>query len=143
MTSTVAANRPALAAARAFYCEALGGRRIRRPTLCDDRGVLCFRVGTHLVTTGPAAKGRRITLVVDDAVAIAERCWDAGFTVRIRDSTDATTIAVIDPFALELALLTPSPRSHPASVDDSGSTRFSPHRARRVMIRTRRMRRRL
>ena len=50
----------------------------------------------------------RITLVVDDAVAIAARCWDAGFTVRVRESADATTIAVVDPFDLELELVSAS-----------------------------------
>jgi hypothetical protein len=42
---------------------------------------------------------------VDDALAIAERCWDAGFEVRVRGPADAGTIVVIDPFDIELEVI--------------------------------------
>jgi hypothetical protein len=102
------AIRPAHAAARAFYCDALGGRQIGRRAIGDANESLSFRVGGELVTTGPVVKRERRRLVVDDAVAIAARCWDAGFTVRVRGSAAATTIAVVDPFDLELELVSGS-----------------------------------
>ena len=95
------ADQSALAAARAFYCDALGGRQMRRMQLGDGTSMFKFLVGEELVTTGPAAADARVTLVVDDALAIAERCWDAGFTVRVRGSE----IVVVDPFEHELELI--------------------------------------
>ena len=105
MTGAITTTRSALAGARAFYCDALGGRQMHHTTLGDDGSVFCFRVGGELVVTGPAVTNDRITLVVDDAVAIAEQCWDAGFAVHVRGTADATTLAVIDPFGLELELV--------------------------------------
>lgn len=105
MSDIVAANETAVAAARAFYCDVLRGRHIRRARLDDDSDLLFFCIGDELITTGPAATKDRIALVVADAIAIAERCWDAGFTVHVRESAGVTTIAVIDPFELELELI--------------------------------------
>ena len=94
-----------LAKARAFYCDALGGRQLPRMRAGDGDSMLKFRVGGELVTTGPGAAEDRITLVVDDAAALAERCWDLGFEVRVREPVDTTTIVVIDPFGLELEVI--------------------------------------
>ena len=47
----------------------------------------------------------RVTLVVDDALAIAERCWDAGLEVRVPDGADETTIVVIDPSGREVEVI--------------------------------------
>ena len=47
----------------------------------------------------------RVTLVVDDALAFAERWWDAGFEVRIREGAGEPTIVVIDPFGRELEVI--------------------------------------
>jgi hypothetical protein len=110
--SRIGADRSALAAARAFYCDALGGRQMRRMQLGDGSSMFRFLIGEELVTTGPGVADDRVTLVVDDALAIAERCWDAGFEVRVRGSADATTIVVIDPFDRELEVIsatTPAP----------------------------------
>jgi catechol 2,3-dioxygenase-like lactoylglutathione lyase family enzyme len=101
----IAADASALAAARAFYCDALGGRPVRHVRLGDGSSVLTFLVGGDLVTTGRGAANDRVTLVVDDVVAIAERCWDAGFEVRVGGSADAESIVVIDPFDLELEVI--------------------------------------
>jgi extradiol dioxygenase family protein len=100
--SSIGAGRSALAAARAFYCDVLGGQQMRRLQLGDGSSLLSFLVGEALVITGPGVVDDRVTLVVDDALAIAERCWDAGFEVRVRGTADATTIVVIDPFDREL-----------------------------------------
>jgi hypothetical protein len=47
----------------------------------------------------------RVTLIVDDALAIAERCWDAGLEVRVPDGADETTVVVIDAFGRELEVI--------------------------------------
>jgi len=104
-TGNTGASRSALAAARAFYCDALGGRQMRRIQLGDGSSLFRFLVGEELVITGPGVADDRVTLVVDDALAIAERCWDAGFEVRVRGFADATTIVVIDPFDRELEVV--------------------------------------
>ena len=96
---------PSTIAARAFYCDALGGRQMRGASPWDSSSILMFLVGGALVTTGPGAADDRVTLVVDDAEAIAERCWDAGFEVRVRGSADARTIVLIDPFDRELEVI--------------------------------------
>jgi hypothetical protein len=62
-------------------------------------------VGHDLVTAGPGAAEKRIALVVDDAIASAARCWDAGFEVRVHGAGDAMTIVVIDSFDLEVELI--------------------------------------
>jgi catechol 2,3-dioxygenase-like lactoylglutathione lyase family enzyme len=101
-----AAGRSALAAARAFYCEILGGRQMHRTTLGESSSMLSFLVGKDLVTTGPRVADDRVTLVVDDAIAIAERCWNAGFEIHV--SADTGTIVVIDPFDLEVEVISTS-----------------------------------
>ena len=104
-TRNIGAGRSAIAAARAFYCDALGGRQMRRLELADGSSLFRFLVGQELVTTGPGVADDRVTLVVDDALAVAERCWDAGFEVRVHGGADATTIVVIDPFDRELEVI--------------------------------------
>jgi hypothetical protein len=64
-----------------------------------------FLVEGNVVTTGPGAAHNRVTLVVNDALAIAERCWDAGFKVLVRAAGNARSIVVVDPFGLELELI--------------------------------------
>lgn len=114
-----AATGSTLAAARAFYCDALGGRQTGGKRLGDGSSVLMFLVGVGLVTTGPGAANDRLMLVVDDVVAIAERCWDAGFEVRVGGSPDTRSIVVIDPFDLELELI--SSDAFPRPVPSSGA----------------------
>jgi catechol 2,3-dioxygenase-like lactoylglutathione lyase family enzyme len=94
-----------LAAARHFYCHALGGRQVRRVTRGDGSSMLRFLVSGELLTTGPSAANDRVTLIVDDVMRIAERCWDAGFEVRVGAADDDGSIVVIDPFDLELELI--------------------------------------
>jgi catechol 2,3-dioxygenase-like lactoylglutathione lyase family enzyme len=113
-----AAGGSTLAKARAFYCDALGGRQLRRMRSGNGGGMLRFRVGGELVTTGPGVAEDRITLVADDAAALAERCWDLGFEVRVREPEDITTIVVIDPFGLELEVISSgSHRSRAAAAE--------------------------
>jgi hypothetical protein len=53
---------------------------------------------------GSAVKDR-VKLVVEDVDAIAERCWDSGLTVRVCGPANASTIVVIDPFGVEMELI--------------------------------------
>ena len=47
-----------------------------------------------------------VALVVDDPVAVAARCWDVGFTVRVHDGPDgALSLFVADPFGQVIALV--------------------------------------
>ena len=105
-TGIGAAGRSPLAAARAFYCDILGGRQMHRTTLGESTSMLRFVVGKDLVTTGTRAADDRVTLVVDDAIAIAERCWNAGFEIHV--SADTGTIVVVDPFDLEVEIISSS-----------------------------------
>lgn len=107
--SRIGTGRSALAAARAFYCDALGGRQMRRIELADGSSLFRFLVGSELVTAGPAVADHRVTLIVEDALTIAERCWDTGFEVRVRESAGETTIVVIDPFERELEVRSSTP----------------------------------
>ena len=81
------------------------GRCVSRTRLADGSAVLSFLVGEDLVTTSVAVENDRVTLVVDDALAIAERCWDAGFVVRVDGVADDRPIVVIDPFGLEVEVI--------------------------------------
>ena len=68
----------------------------------------------------------RVILVVDDAPAIAEWCWDAGFEIHVRGSGDASTYVVIDPFGHEVELI--SRGSH--HVPNENARRTSPSTSR-------------
>jgi hypothetical protein len=51
-------------------------------------------------------------LRVDSPAALAERCWDAGYHVRLRGD-DSDDLIVLDPFGRELVL---TPRASAASL---------------------------
>jgi len=72
------------AAAWKFYCQVLGGRHVWPLGVA---GSLWFEVGNALVETGPQFRNARARMafaaeVVED---VAARCWDAGFTVLVRE----------------------------------------------------------
>jgi hypothetical protein len=46
----------------------------------------------------------RVRLFVDDAAALAERCWDAGFTVRAGGSSDGGIVVMVAPLDLEVEI---------------------------------------
>ena len=93
-----------LTAARAFYGRALRGRRVRP----DIPGTApAFIVGDTIVEMRPdlGAAAPTILLLVEDPDALAQRCWDAGFTVRVgQDVTGRAPVSVIDPFGRRLDL---------------------------------------
>ena len=91
-------------AARSFYEGVLGGRQV---WLTGPRAAprkLWFLVGHTLIQVSPAAAAAVLELSVDSPAAIAERCWDAGYTVRFR-ADDTPDFIVIDPFGREIVLI--------------------------------------
>ena len=94
-------------AARAFYCDALRGRQVWPTEDVVGGGSLWFLVGLTLVEAGPDVRltATPIALEVDDPTDMAERCWDAGFSVSVwRDAADRTALSVIDPFGRRVDL---------------------------------------
>jgi len=96
-----------LAAATRFYTGPLGGRRVHQSGRRTDGVRLWFRIDDVLIETGPSFHGGPpVLLHVDDPLAVAERCWDAGFTVRLLDPPfGRATISVMDPFGRQLTLV--------------------------------------
>lgn len=96
-----------LAVAHAFYCETLNGRRVWRGGQRCPSSQLCFRLAGTVIVTGPTRRRARVELAIhpDVAEALAERCWDRGFTVRARRLDDGRSrLTLIDPFGLEITL---------------------------------------
>ena len=94
-------------AARAFYCDALEGQQVWRVGGMGRRGTLSFLVAGALIEVGGAALGRGapVVLDVDDPDELAQRCWDAGFTVRMhQDPTGRAPVSVFDPFGRRIDL---------------------------------------
>lgn len=90
-------------AARTFYEGVLGGRQVWPTGPRAATRKLWFLVGHTLVQVSLAPAADALELSVDSPAAIAERCWDAGYTVRLRaDGTD--DFIVIDPFGREVVL---------------------------------------
>ena len=95
------------AAASTFYTGLLRGRRVRPAGRRTDGARLWFRIEEVLVETGPGAHGGApVLLHVDDPLEVAERCWDAGFTVRLLDPPFGDAIvSVTDPFGQQVHLV--------------------------------------
>ena len=98
-----------VAAARSFYVDALGGRQVWRTGRAEVPESLWFLVGGTLVEVGAdagAAVPAAIALEVDSPDDVAERCWDAGFTVRLRhDGIRPAEVSVVDPFGRRIDLI--------------------------------------
>ena len=97
-----------IAAARAFYGDALRGRQLRLPARRGTTTGLWFLIGGNIVEvrTANGAAAAPIAIDVDDPDLLAQRCWDAGFTVRVReDETGRAPVSVIDPFGRRLDLM--------------------------------------
>jgi hypothetical protein len=70
-------------------------------------GSLWFLIGGTLVevSADPGAIRTAITLAVDAPYDVAERCWDAGFTVRLRhNGPRPADVSVVDPFGRRIDL---------------------------------------
>lgn len=103
-----------LAAANTFYTDLLRGRMEHQARRRTDGARLWFRIDDVLVETGPDCHdGAPVLLPVDDPLAVAERCWDAGFTVRLLDPPFGNaTVSVTDPFGRQVNLV-PADREDP------------------------------
>ena len=95
------------AVAESFYCDVLRGRQVWPSERTAD-GALWFQIGNDLVAVRPDREAVAIParLVVDDPTAMAERCWDAGYVVQVREAASGeVTFVVTDPFGRRLILL--------------------------------------
>ena len=93
------------AAARSFYEELLGGRQVWPTDHGERRDVLCFLIEQQLIVVCPARRTLHepLQLLVAAPNAIAERCWDAGFTVRVDGDREDGVLHVVDPFGRSIA----------------------------------------
>lgn len=89
--------------AREFYERVLGGRQVWPTGPRAAARKLWFLVGSTLfpVSLQPAADV--VEVGVDSPAAIAERCWDAGYTVRLR-ADDTDDLVLVDPFGRQIIL---------------------------------------
>ena len=95
------------AVAKSFYCDVLQGRQVWPSERTAD-SALWFQIGNDLVAVRPDREAIAIParLVVDDPTEMAERCWDAGFAVQVREAASGeVTFVVTDPFGRRLVLL--------------------------------------
>ena len=90
--------------ARAFYCDVLHGRQVWDS---ERIGSLSFIVaGTRIdVSPGAAGDSEPVVLSVDNPDGLAERCWDAGYSVRVDHDATGVTMSVIDPFGRRIELV--------------------------------------
>ncbi len=104
-----ARTRDSLELARTFYCDTLRGRQVwDTDGAGSSGGALSFIVsGTRIdVSTNIPAADTPVVLTVSDPHAVAERCWDAGYSVRVSHETEpAATVSVIDPFGRRIDLV--------------------------------------
>ena len=97
----------AATAARSFYVDALRGRQVWETMRAERDGSMRFLLGGRLVevSTEGASDVPPLVLYVDDPYEVAERCWDAGFSVRVReDVPDGVPVSVVDPFGRRIDL---------------------------------------
>ena len=93
--------------ARWFYCDLLGGRPVWPKEPPGAPGTLWFLVGETLVEV---SQNRRraagpLEVAVDAPLDLAERCWDAGYSVRPHADDREERVSVIDPFGRTITLV--------------------------------------
>jgi hypothetical protein len=95
-------------AAWKFYCTVLDGRQVWPLGVARDNGRLWFEVGNALIETGPQFCNARACMAIAAEVVedVAARCWDAGFSVLVRERRRGPpSFALIDPFGRQLDLV--------------------------------------
>ena len=107
-------------AARAFYRDTLCGYEVWRTEDGEARRGLSFIVGETLFDVSADVDGDApdLVLYVDDPGTLAERCWDAGYGVRVHDdAAGRARLSVMDPFGRRVELLArpDRPASRPAA----------------------------
>jgi hypothetical protein len=91
--------------ARAFYCDVLGGRQVW-DSECSSTLSFIVENARIDVSTSVAGGSEPVALTVSNPEHLAERCWDAGYSVRVdHDATGDATMSVIDPFGRRLELV--------------------------------------
>ena len=90
-------------AAREFYEGVLGARQVWPTGPRAAARKLWFLVGSSLLPVALTPVAEVVELCVDSPAAIAERCWDAGYSVRLR-ADDSDDFIVIDPFGRQILL---------------------------------------
>lgn len=104
------AHHAVIAEIRRFYCELLSGREVRRDEVprgsSGSSEALWFIVGRQCIAVWPLeAEAGSMSLQLDDPIAVAERCWDAGYTVCAFDTDRGDTkLSVIDPVCRRIEL---------------------------------------
>jgi len=97
-----------IATVSAFYRDVLRGREVRATRAAGRRNRFCFIVGETPVEVRSAVRTPPAPIVVDvdDPAEIAERCWDAGFRVRVREvaAGRALQLSVVDPLGRQIDL---------------------------------------
>ena len=96
-------------AARRFYRGVLGGRQVWPTDRRRGLRSLFFLVGDTLLEVDPAPRvaPEAVELEVDAPNEFAERCWNAGYTVRLRDpdfDESNPAFVITDPFGRSIAL---------------------------------------
>jgi hypothetical protein len=93
--------------ARAFYCDVLQGQQVWEERHEGDSNMSFIVEGTRIeVGTSAASDGESVVLSVLDPSAVAERCWDAGYSVRVGDDAPGEApVSVIDPFGRRIDLV--------------------------------------
>lgn len=97
-----------LAAATAFYGDVLGGRQVRPFGIAEANERLWFLVSGALIETGPGLRNTRVRVLLgaEHADDLAERCWDAGFTVLVHQgSVGRASLTLVDPFGRHIDLV--------------------------------------
>jgi catechol 2,3-dioxygenase-like lactoylglutathione lyase family enzyme len=96
-------------AARRFYRGVLGGRQVWPADSRKGLRSLWFLVGDTLIEVDPARRlaPETVELAVDAPNDLAEQCWNAGYTVRLRDADaddSCSAFLITDPFGRTIAL---------------------------------------
>ena len=92
----------------AFYRDALGGREVWHARRGRFVKTSKFSIGRSIVDVPPdlGPNAAPIRVVVDDPDELAQRCWDAGFSVLVNeDATGGAPVSVIDPFGRRVDLV--------------------------------------
>jgi len=73
----------------------------------DSAGLSFVVGGTRIdVSTSIPVDGAPVVLTVNNPQILAERCWDAGYSVRVRhEAESAPMVSVIDPFGRRIDLV--------------------------------------
>ena len=100
-------RKPRTRIARAFYCDALQGRQVwdGNPERRADLSFIVQGTRIDIGSNGLNDDGGPVVLAVPNPDAVAERCWDAGYSVRVDETTGETAVSVIDPFGRRIDLV--------------------------------------